>query len=488
MDFAALPPEVNSGRMYAGAGSGPMLATATAWDGLAAELNSAAGAYRSAVSGLTSGAWLGPASVSMAAAAAPYATWMSTTAEQAAQTANQARLAVAAYEAAFAATVPPPVIAENRALLMSLVATNILGQNTAAIAATETQYAEMWAQDAAAMYGYASASAAASTLTPFTAAPQNTNPAGLGAQGAAVGQATGNSAAAHSSSALSQLVSTVPNVLHGLAAGDPTGSASGLGLGLGNVLNSSSDWLNFLSGAAFVASGAMFVLPAQVWSTPGVALGHELGASSATALVGGGAAVAPGLGSPAMPAGLGRSEVLAGLGRAGSIGRLSVPQGWAWAAPEVTRAARALPQTTLAGLAEPELNGLGPGYGGMLPGSLMAAAAGGGGAAGGGWAATRGAGTTQRGSGTTQPSGTTRTRYAPPPTVIPQVAREAGAREGTQAQPFWPDQCAQTGAGPTTETLRGEINDLRKQINDLATERDVLMRSLALWAKGSMGQ
>lgn len=33
------------------------------------------------------------------------------------------------------------------------VATNILGQNTPAIAATETQYAEMWAQDAAAMYG-----------------------------------------------------------------------------------------------------------------------------------------------------------------------------------------------------------------------------------------------------------------------------------------------------------------------------------------------
>jgi PPE-repeat protein len=35
------------------------------------------------------------------------------------------------------------VIAANRSLLMALVATNLFGQNTAAIAATEMQYAEM---------------------------------------------------------------------------------------------------------------------------------------------------------------------------------------------------------------------------------------------------------------------------------------------------------------------------------------------------------
>jgi PPE family len=55
--------------------------------------------------------------------------------------------AVARTEAAFAATVPPPVIAANRALLASLVVTNFLGQNTSTIAATEAHYAEMWAQD-----------------------------------------------------------------------------------------------------------------------------------------------------------------------------------------------------------------------------------------------------------------------------------------------------------------------------------------------------
>ena len=75
MDWAAFPPEFNSGRMYAGAGSGPTLAAAAAWDTLAAELHSAAGSYESVVSGLIAGQWLGPSSMSMAAAAAATAAW-----------------------------------------------------------------------------------------------------------------------------------------------------------------------------------------------------------------------------------------------------------------------------------------------------------------------------------------------------------------------------------------------------------------------------
>lgn len=70
---------------------------------------------------------------------------------------------------------PPPVIEANRAQLMALIATNVLGQNAPAIAATEAQYAEMWSQDAMAMYGYAGASAAATQLTPFTEPVQTTN-------------------------------------------------------------------------------------------------------------------------------------------------------------------------------------------------------------------------------------------------------------------------------------------------------------------------
>ncbi len=89
----------------------------------------------------------------------------------------QAQTAAGAYEAAFAMTVPPPVIAANRSQLTTLVATNILGQNTAAIAATEAQYGEMWAQDVAAMENYAASSAAASNLSPFTSPTSTAQPA-----------------------------------------------------------------------------------------------------------------------------------------------------------------------------------------------------------------------------------------------------------------------------------------------------------------------
>jgi PPE-repeat protein len=481
MDFAALSPDINSARMYAGPGSGSMWAAAMAWDMLGTELSSAAAAYRSVVTGLTRGPWLGPAAVSMLAAAVPFATWMSTTAEQAKQAASQARSAAAAYEAAFAATVPPPLIAENRALLMSLVATNIFGQNTPAIAATETQYGEMWAQDATAMYGYASGSAAASTLTQFTAPSQNTSLAGVNAQNAAVSNVVGSSAATNTPAALSNLVSTVPAALQTMASGDPVGTGT--------------SYLDFSSGLTFIASGVLFILgPLLVGPIQGAlpatslgAYGPALGAIGAAGLVDGSAPVAPGLGSAGMSVGAGRGEVLAGMGRAGSISGLSVPPTWAGAAPTLARAATALPEPTLVGMPEAEVDG--PGYGGALPGSLMAAAAGGGGAAGGGWAATRGAaqrgaGTAQPGGRAAQPSGETPTGYGPARTVIPQVARAADPR----GQAILPGQSAHGGNGPVSENLRDEINDLRKQIAELAMERDVLMRSLALWARGPAGE
>src|SRR3984885_5353178 len=168
--------------MYSGPGPGPLLAAAEAWDGLASDLGLASTGYGSTLSELTSGSWTGPTSSAMMAAVTPYVDWLSTTAAQAEETANQARAAVAAYEAAFAMTVPPPAIAANRALLAALVATNFFGQNTPAIMMTEALYFEMWAQDAAAMYGYAGASLVASQVTPFVQPPQTTSPDGTSSQ------------------------------------------------------------------------------------------------------------------------------------------------------------------------------------------------------------------------------------------------------------------------------------------------------------------
>ncbi|AFE13032.1 PPE family protein [Mycobacterium tuberculosis RGTB423] len=213
MDFGALPPEVNSVRMYAGPGSAPMVAAASAWNGLAAELSSAATGYETVITQLSSEGWLGPASAAMAEAVAPYVAWMSAAAAQAEQAATQARAAAAAFEAAFAATVPPPLIAANRASLMQLISTNVFGQNTSAIAAAEAQYGEMWAQDSAAMYAYAGSSASASAVTPFSTPPQIANPTAQGTQAAAVATAAGTA-----QSTLTEMITGLPNALQSLTS------------------------------------------------------------------------------------------------------------------------------------------------------------------------------------------------------------------------------------------------------------------------------
>ncbi|MGA8250455.1 MAG: PPE family protein [Mycobacterium sp.] len=348
LDFAMLPPEVNSGRMYSGAGSGPMLAAASAWHGLAAELRLTATGYSSVLSELTGQAWHGPSSATMTAAVAPYVAWLSTTATQAEETAAQAEAAVAAYEAAFAATVPPPVIAANRAQLMVLVATNFLGQNTPAIAATEALYMEMWAQDAAAMYGYAGSSAAASQLTSFTQPEQVATATAPTAQAAAVTEAAATQAGT-GQGALSQLLSTLPGALQCLAS--PAWSGPGLsGIldgfnifapGSGSSTTGLSGMLSVFSGANgsafgdFLNSQVLNSVFASGFYMPARYLGNT---SDFMGLAGKGADAAgvpgPAANAPESPlGGVGALGDSAGLGRAGLVGPLSVPPSWATPAP-----------------------------------------------------------------------------------------------------------------------------------------------------------
>lgn len=154
MNFATLPPEVNSWRMCAGPGSAALTAAAKAWGTLAAWLYARLADYRSVASQMTD--------------ATPYLEWLDTTAARSADAATRAEKAAGAFEAASAAMAPLAVVEANRAQRVSLAATNCLGQLTAAIAATEAEYDQMWARDAAAMHAYARASAHAATMTPFT--------------------------------------------------------------------------------------------------------------------------------------------------------------------------------------------------------------------------------------------------------------------------------------------------------------------------------
>jgi PPE-repeat protein len=391
MDFGALPPEINSARMYAGPGSSPMLVAAAAWDTLAVELHSAAASYGSVIASLATQGWLGPSSISMAAAATPHATWLNTTAGQAEETAGKATAAAEAFHNAFAMTVPPPVIAANRTQLTALIATNFLGQNAPAIAATEARYGEMWAQDAGAMYNYAGSSAAAAQVTPFTSPEQMISPNGVAGQAMALAQATGTSSGTETQSVLSQLVSTVPGTLQALASpGSSATAATGpFAPGSNMATTGLSGLLNLLDGSTGSAAGTFlnsslvnglvsgsYVSPALISPAITSALAdlNSLQYDSVEVMIPPtlGDGLIPGFISPAGPPaagllGLENAAVTAGLGRAGLIGQLSVPQGWVGPPTSVTS-----PVTTPFGTAAwteaptPQLPGM-PGMPGMPP-------------------------------------------------------------------------------------------------------------------------
>ncbi|WP_261862625.1 PPE family protein, partial [Mycobacterium montefiorense] len=243
--------------------------------------------------------WFGPASRSMIAAAAPYISWLSAAAALAEQTSSQAKAVASAFEAAYAMTVPPPVIAENRAELMLLVWTNFFGQNTPAIAATEAVYAEMWAQDAAAMNGYAGFAATASQLAPFTKPAQTTDQAGLAQQQAAVVQAAVEAAGTDAPPATQQSLNDIINTL-------------------------SSQIKGLLFGPLDVIYWPWMYVGNLIFSQLGVLWPEHVGAAV-------GFSATPAL---AAPVHLGGGLIAANLASSTKIGSLSVPTSWYATAPK----------------------------------------------------------------------------------------------------------------------------------------------------------
>ncbi|MCV7353335.1 PPE family protein [Mycobacterium parmense] len=472
MDFAALPPEVNSARMYAGPGAASLTAAAASWEALAAELSSTASSYRAVVSGLTGGPWEGPSSAAMAAAVSPYLSWMNATATQAAQTAGQLGAAAAAYEAAFAATVPPLQIEVNRAMLAALVATNTLGQNTAAIATTEAQYAEMWAQDAAAMYGYAGASAAATRLTAFSSPPPTTSQSGTTTQGTAAATTSGQS----TQSALA----SVPNVLQSLSSGPaaaaPTGNPiidylNGPNPILGvlnsypfatfHTLSAGTVGYQILSeGLNFDASGSLLTLAPPVaagWNPLVNALSAPAPAAGAAGAAGVGGLDA-GVGSSLVSsasgasAGLGNAGVSAGLGESTMVGNLSVPSSWG-TSPAVRLAASASPLPGSGPAGVPQAGASAPGfYGGMPPMGPVASVVN----------APRGDQGRLRAGGRNK--------------VIPALGGDSGVNDDPAAR--WA-QPAASAADEGALSEREELAQLRKAMADVTRQRDVLKRTAA---------
>jgi PPE-repeat protein len=351
-DFGALPPEINSALMYMGPGSSSFQVAASAWNGLAAELQSAAQGYETTITQLASDEWNGPASAAMASAAQPYVTWMQETAAQAEQAATQSQAAAAAYEQAFATTVAPPLVAANRAETAAAVQANVFGQYTPLIAQLEAQYSQMWAQDAAAMYSYAGQSASAAQVTPFATPAANTNPGGTATQAAAVSQATGTSAASSSQSILQQLTSSMPNSLQSLATPAATSAATTttpfqdlfalifgttvLPTNLSALVGDYSPYASLFyntEGLPYFSVG-MGNFGVQIAKSAGM-LGGAAPAAAAPGALGGLGGLGGALGGGAAAgAGAGAHAVSAISGGAGSVGKLAVPATWVGGAPQ----------------------------------------------------------------------------------------------------------------------------------------------------------
>ena len=338
--YAGLPPEINSARMYSGPGSESMLAAAAAWNALSAELGSAATNYESVIAALTSEGWSGPSAARMAAAVAPYIAWLKSTAAQTEQAGVQANAAAAAYEAAFAATVPPAVVAANRTQLSNLVSSNIFGQNTGLIAANEAQYSDMWAQDAAAMTSYsASSQAATQQMSPFQQPQTDTTTGGTGQQANAVAQSVNNAAATPAVNAAAAADPAAGGIFTP-GSGDSTTGLSGL---LNTYSNSTPNLLgaflnnNSVSGLsnAFTTNG---ILNPTTFVDTQVAANSINSLNAVDSSTSGLGVLAAGLGGTANLASVTApgAAAAASVGQASMVGALSVPQAWAATGATIT--------------------------------------------------------------------------------------------------------------------------------------------------------
>jgi PPE-repeat protein len=300
------------------------------------------------------------------------------------------------------------------------------------------------------MYGYAGASAAATRVTPFTEPPQTTSPSGTTMQAASVDQAAGSATGSSTQSALS----SVPNLLQNISVGSIV-SPSNLDPGLGNLFTAGGgsglntftenvgNWALVVSGPLFTASGI----------TPLLGGLYGLAMPTAAAVAGDVNPLDAGLGtlvnSPGPAAGGLGNGVSASLGESATVGKLSVPQSWA-ESPAIRLAGSASPLSAAGLGGVPQAEAVGPGgFFGIPPvGSLVNA-----------------------------PRGEqSRARSDSDEKVVSTMPGEAGGKGQTPAPAPQPQKIRKHVASALSEREREELDKLRKEIAEVATERDAAAR------------
>jgi PPE-repeat protein len=286
-------------------------------------------------------------------------------------------------------------------------------------------------------------------LASFATPSQNTNPGGVGDQAAAVGQASGTGG-------LAQLLSNVPQTLQHLASAvvpssDPVVDFLQTPLG-----QASTTFVNLVgTPAAWIAGPeALTVLP-PIFVSPLMAHGASAAAIAAVSEGAPAAGLADSYRFGVGGAGVGGAGVSAGLGRAALVGGLSVPQSWATASPAVRLAATALPT-----------DGLGAWAGSAAPGGMFTGTPGG-----------MFNGMTPVGSVVnTSRNGEPRSRADSRLKVIPQMPGQPGVGQNTPSRWVKLDQHAPHDASALNERERDELIELRKELAELAMERDAAAR------------
>jgi PPE-repeat protein len=167
MLWHAMPPELNTARLMAGAGTAPMLQAAAGWEALGNALETQAQELSASLVALKQ-SWTGTGSDRAIAAATPMVAWLQNAAQQAQQRAMKASAQAGAYMTALGMTPSLPEIATNHITHGVLSATNFFGINLVPIGFNETDYfVRMWNQAAGAMDIYQAETAANTAFEPL---------------------------------------------------------------------------------------------------------------------------------------------------------------------------------------------------------------------------------------------------------------------------------------------------------------------------------
>jgi len=317
------------------------------------------------------------------AAALPSAAWISAAGAHAEAAAATIQAGVDGYAAAVVATIPHAVVVANRVREATLEATNILGQNTPAIAEANAEYTEFWGQNAGAMMGYlATVTGLLAPLSvPLAPVPMGANPAGMAAgaaavaaQGAALGAQALSAGFSEGTSAVSGAGSTGVGVGAGAAAGAASAAQGAVQAGSGQpqagapatTSPSKADNGELLQSAQAMMGPAMSA-PSTLGSAVSDGLGGSPGALTGAGSLGSGSPWS-GLGSANGGYAGGGSAVSAALTKpsagAGMAGPVGLPAGW-WnsateAEPEVGK-----PVAGVRGTGAPPSGAMSPGAYGM---------------------------------------------------------------------------------------------------------------------------